>query len=59
MNILQVMCKIISVCFIGNLWSVTDKDSDIITTDIINRLDDVAKNGEMRHMIKVVSEARK
>lgn len=47
------------MCFIGNLWSVTDKDSDNITTEIVKRLDDVAKSGDMGSMTKVVSLARK
>lgn len=52
-------CELISVCFIGNLWSVTDKDSDKITTEIVKKLDEVAKGGDMKYMTRAVSMARK
>ena len=52
-------CVLIRIYFIGNLWSVTDKDSDNITSDIIKRLDEIAQSGDIEHMTKIVGLARK
>jgi len=53
------MCDLKRICFIGNLWSVTDKDSDNITTDVVKRLDEIAQAGSLELLTKVITDARK
>ncbi len=39
---------------IGNLWSITDKDADLMTIDILNKLDKVSKTRDIKILAQIL-----
>lgn len=47
------------ICAMGNLWSVTDRDSDLITLDILEKWDGIEENTSLETLNMIAKRARK
>ena len=59
MIIYLVMCKLKRAFLIGNLWSITDSDADLMTMHLMKKINDLSKEQDLNILTYQSYEASK